>query len=246
MKIFILLLFITSYLNAIITIAPIELGKKPGTTGKVEGSFQTKRGNTEKDEYSLGLKLQYDNNASYVIFTDIIGVYGEASGERNTNKTYLHTRFIHNLYKHLDYEVYLQSETNEFTSVDKRRLGGGGLRYHFLDDVYGDLFFGLGAYTEQITYTTALDPKENNMRANSYVAYVNRFTERVKFTYVGYYQPRVDDLKDYINSNAIELKVKIYKHLSLKVKMYYDVDSSPAIGREKVDFTQETSFSYEF
>jgi hypothetical protein len=246
MKIFILLLFITSYLSAIITIAPVEIGKKPGTTGKVEGSFQTKRGNTETDDYSLGFKVQYDNNSTYVIFTDIIGVYGEASGVRNTNKTYFHTRFIHKLYKNLDYEVYIQSETNEFTSVEKRRLAGAGLRYHFLDNLYGDLYFGLGAYGEKISYSTHIDPREENVRMNSYIAYVKEFSKQVKFTYVGYYQPKVNAFQDYINSNAIVLKVKIHKHFSLNVKMYYDVDSRPAIGRDDLDFTQETSFSYEF
>ena len=224
----------------------MEIGKKPGISGTIKGALQTKRGNTDKDEYSLGIKVQYDNNTSYLIFSDLIGVYGEASGERNTNKTYFHTRFIHKFVTTLDYELFLQSETNEFTSVDKRRLAGGGLRYHFIHADYGDLFLGLGAYWEQIHYTTTADPSEKNARINSYIAYVKDITEGIKFTYVGYYQPKVDTPKDYITSNAIELKVALYKKFNLKVTIYYDVDSMPAIGREEVDFTQETSFSYEF
>jgi len=246
MKTLFILLIISSYLEAIITITPMEIGKKPGWSGTIKGALQTKRGNTDKDEYSLGVKVQYDNNSSYLIFTDVIGVYGEASGERNTNKTYFHTRYIHKFYENLDYELFIQSETNEFTSVEKRRLGGGGLRYHYLHSDYGDIFIGLGAYWESITYTTQIDPDERNSRINSYVAYVKDFSKEIKFTYVGYYQPRVDKLKDYITSSAIEFKMKIHKEFSLKIIVYYDVDSTPAIGRETTDFTQLTAFSYEF
>jgi putative salt-induced outer membrane protein YdiY len=246
MKFFLLCIFLVSYLEAIITIKPVVIGAKPGTSGTVEGSFQTKRGNTEKDEYTLGIKAQYDNNRSYVTFIDLIGVYGEASGVRNTNKTYLHTRFIHKFIANLNYELFFQSETNEFTSVEKRRVVGGGFRYHFLDKKLGDLFFGLGAYYETISYTTTIDPFEKNVRINSYVAYTTEFTKTASFTYVGYYQPKIDFFNDYILSNAVALKIDIYEHLNLNFKLYYDVDSKPAIGREKMDFTQVTSFSYDF
>jgi len=118
MRIVLLLLFIVLQAEAIITIAPIVIGKKVGFTGLIEGSLETKRGNTQKEEYKLGIKAQYDNNESYLIFTDLIVVYGEASGERNTNKTYAHIRYIYKLTNAWNPETYFQSETNEFTSVD--------------------------------------------------------------------------------------------------------------------------------
>ena len=246
MKVLLLVIFIFSFAEAIITVKPTQIGKKPGISGSIEGSLETKRGNTEKDEYSLGLKLQYDNNKTYTIFTNIIGVYGKASDVRNTNKTYAHARFIHTLYGDFNYELYLQSETNEFTSIDGRRLGGVGVRYHLEEDSFGDFFFGIGAYSEKITYSTALDPDEKNIRINSYIAYSVDFSKSAKLAYVGYYQPRVDDMSDFITSNALELKVSIYEKLSLKLRVFYDYDGKPAIGREKTDFTQISSFSYEF
>ena len=246
MRILLLLLFVITFSEAIITVKPMAIGNKPGVSGKVEGSFQTKRGNTQKDEYSLGLKFQYDNNSSYTAFLNVIGVYGEANGVRNTNKTYGHARFIHTLYGNTDYELYLQSEMNEFTSIDKRRLGGAGVRYHLERDDWGDLFFGIGVYYEGITYTTDDDPNERNTRFNSYIAYVVDITKNTSFTYVGYFQPKVDDIGDFITSNAIELKINIYKQLNLKLRVFYDYDAAPALYRKKTDFTQITSFSYDF
>ncbi len=247
MRIFLLLLCMLTLSEAIVTVKPRAIGSKPGFSGRIEGSFQTKRGNTEKDEYSLGVKVQYDNNTTYTTFLTLTGVYGKANGVKNTNKTYAHARYIHTLYgEHWAYEIYLQSEMNEFTSVDKRRLGGAGVRYHLEEDAWGDLFFGIGAYYEGISYTTAVDPNERNTRVNGYIAYVVDITKNTSFAYVGYYQPRVDDIRDFITSNAVELKINIYKQLNLKLRVFYDYDAVPAIGREKTDFTQITSFSYDF
>ena len=246
MKILLLLVTLLLSLEAIITIAPIQLGEKPGYSGSFEGSFETKRGNTDKDEYTLGLKLLYDNNSSYALWSDVIGTYGEASGQRNTNKTYVHLRLIHTLAGPLNWESFLQSETNEFTNVEKRRLGGLGLRYHFFGSQVGDLFFGVGGFYEKISYSTEIDTREKNTRINTYIAYVKEFDNGHKFTYVAYYQPKIDNFEDYITSHGIEMKFHIVKQFFLKLNLYYDVDSTPALGIEKVDFSQRTILSYEF
>lgn len=246
MKILILLLAYILSLQAIITIAPAKIGAKPGWSGTIEGSFQTKRGNTDKDDYSAGIRVQYDNNSTYLIWSDFIGVYGKANDEENTNKTYAHVRYVHTMVEHINWELFLQSETNKFTSVKKRRLGGGGLRFHYDGENIGDFYLGVGSYYETLDYTTDIDPSEHNIRINTYIAYVKTFNHKHSISYVAYYQPRVDKFSDYITSQAVELKLNIYKAFNLKFKLYYDIDSSPAIGREKEDFTQLTSFSYDF
>ncbi len=246
MKIIFLILGYVMALQAIITIAPAKLGKKPGISGTLEGSFQTKRGNTDKDEYSAGLRLQYDNNASYLVWSDFIGVYGEANGERNTNKTYAHVRLVHDMIEYINWELFVQSETNEFTSVDKRRLGGGGLRFGYEDKSTGIVYCGIGAFYEYITYSTHIDPTEYNWRVNFYLAYVKEIKDKYKFAYVAYYQPKFGDIDDYITSQGVEFKMKIYEKLSIKLNLYYDYDATPATGREKTDFTQLTSFTYDF
>jgi len=231
----------------VITISPVTVGENPGLTGTLQGSFETKRGNSDVDNYSAGLRVSYDNNQSYVVWSDISFSYGQASGETNTNKSYSHLRYIHHLYKEsVDYELYGQSERNEFTLVQKRYLGGAGLRYHLEDTFYGNLFFGLGGFYETINYTTDVDPSEKNFRVSSYVAYTKKFNEKSKFSYVGYYQPKVNDMGDYILSNGVEMELLIYQQLYLSFVFYYDVDSKPAVGVDTTDISQKTSFVYKF
>ena len=243
-----LLLLLSLNLFAVITIAPTVIGKKAGFSGVLKGSFETKRGNSDVDNYSAGLRAQYDNNSSYVIWSDFVFDYGKASGTTNTNKTYSHLRFVHTLTenKSINYELFVQSETNDFTNVEHRYLAGGGLRYHNNMKEYGSLFFGLGGFGEDIKYISSINPREHNTRINSYISYTKKFDKKSKLSYVMYYQPKVDDFGDYIFSNGLEMTILVYEKLYLSFVVYYDVDSAPAIGVGKEDFTQKTSFIYKF
>lgn len=247
MKYLLGLILTFSMAQAIVTIVPVVLGEKPGISGALGGSAETKRGNTDTKYYDVEVKLQYDSNASYVIWSNFIGSYGETNGEENTNKTYAHIRYIHTLYeKSVNWEAFVQSETNKFTKINEKYLSGAGLRYNILGSEYGDLFFGLGAFYENITYTTSIDPTENNTRVNNYIAYKLKFGEDSELAYASYYQPMIDDFSDYVMSHAIGLKIKIYKKLFLGFVIYYDYDSDPAIDVKKDDYTQKTSFIWEF
>jgi len=73
MRFLLVLIMSITFAHAIITIVPVEVGDKPGFGGEVSASLETKRGNTEKDEYSAGVKLSYDNNETFVLWTDFIG-----------------------------------------------------------------------------------------------------------------------------------------------------------------------------
>jgi hypothetical protein len=241
------LLLCAAAANAVVTIAPVVIGDKPGFSAKLQASLETKRGNTESDTYGGGLRLSYDNNSSYVIWSELSANYAKASGTTNTNNTFVHIRYIHTLpIKKLDYETFVQSQTNEFTKIAERALAGGGFRLHLRDKQLGDLFFGAGAFYEYIRYTSALNPDENNIRLNFYISYVKTLIPGSKFSYIAYYQPKVDQFSDYFISNAAQLSVHIYKQLFLSFEILYDRDSKPAIGVKKDDFTQNTSLIYSF
>ncbi|WP_457749382.1 DUF481 domain-containing protein [Sulfurimonas sp.] len=247
MKFLIILLLSIVSAQAVIYIAPVDIGDKPGFSGSLKGSFQTKRGNTNSDEYSAGSRFQYDNNKSYVLWTDIAFSYAKASGTANTNKTYVHVRYIHSFYKkHLNWEAFVQSQTDKFTKIQKRFLGGIGLRYHSNIQKYGNIYFGFGFLGEHIDYTTKVDPTEDNVRLNLYIAYKKDFSKNVHISYLGYYQPNTAVFSDYILSNSAQLRVKIYKQLSINFELIYNKDTKPAVGVQNYDFSQKTSFIYEF
>jgi len=245
-----LLLFSLLFANlfAVITIAPVEIATKSGYSGKLNGSLETKRGNSDLDNYSAGLRLRYDEADKYTLWSDFIFSYGQASGVTNTNKTYTHIRYIHSIekIKPLNYELFVQAETNDFTNVKQRVLLGGDMRYHNNMQEYGNLFFGLGGFAESVKYLTTVDEEEKNLRINSYISYSKKFNKKSKLSYVLYYQPNVAQFDDYIFSNGLELTILIYEKLYINFNIYYDIDSKPAVGVDDTDFSQKTSFIYKF
>ncbi len=248
MRHLLLFLFCLTLSHAVVSIAPVEIGKKPGITGGIEASFETTRGNTEKDEYKGGARVQYDSNASFVTWAEFSVNYAEASGVKNTNKTYVHLRYIHTFdsQKNINWELFVQSQTNEFTKIEERFLSGGGFRFHLLDQMIGNVYLGTGALYENISYTTNIDNHEDNIRANLYLSYSKELTKDAQISYIGYYQPKIDAFDDYIISNEIDLQVHVYLKLFLSLKLSYNIDSKPAIGVKKEDFSQTTSLVYKF
>ena len=247
MKFLLLLITIITISNAVITIEPVTIKDEDELSGSIQASVENRRGNTEKNEYSGGVKIEYNKKNSYVAWGEIAGAYGDANSETNVNKLFAHLRYIHvtNLEK-LNWESFLQSEYNEFTKIQRRRLVGGGVRYDFQHDGIGKLYLGESIFYENIAYTTDIDPSEDNIRFNTYLAYSAKLGDDSNIVYVLYYQPKADNFSDYIFSNGVELKVHVYKQLFLKVNVYYDVDSKPAYGVKKEDFTNKTSFVYDF
>ncbi len=236
-----------SFVYAIVTVAPVEIGNNPGFSGKFSASLQTKRGNTEKDEYSAGLRIQYDSNTTYLFWGDITGSYGEVSGDTNTNKFYTHLRYLHKLNDDTFIaEAYIQSEGNEFTKVKHRRLAGGGVRYKFSDSTFGKFYLGFGTFYESIEYTTDFDPNESTFRINNYISYTKEFNNKSKIAYVGYYQPSIEDFEDAVISNGLEIKVNVIEKIYITLQIYYDIDTTPAVGVKEADFTQKTLFIWEF
>jgi hypothetical protein len=246
-KYFVIIFLTIIDLYAVVSIAPVKIGDKPGVSGALKGSLETQRGNSETDNYAAGAKLQYDNNSSYVTWLEAAFNYGESSSVVNTNNSFAHFRYIHTMYvDKLNWESFLQSQTNEFTNVKDRYLGGAGLRYLINKQRYGKIYIGLGTFYEFISYTTQIDPIEHNGRVNAYISYSKELGEKSKLSYLVYIQPKYDDFSDYVLMNAFELKIRIYQKLYLNFNISYNEDTKPAIGIKRSDAYQKTSFLYEF
>lgn len=237
----------TQYLFALVSIAPMEIGEKEGIHGNASFGFETKRGNTNKDNYKGSAKVSYDNNIDYVTWGEVSAEYGEANHVQDTNKQYLHLRYIHAITKKgIRYELFGQLEENKFKRIKNRTLLGGGLRFKIFEIFKdGRGYLGLGTFYEDISYLSN-DPHENNIRLNTYFAYTAKFGIDSRITYTLYYQPKIEDVSDHIYSQKLQLQLFIYEQLFLNFQIAYDTDTQPAIGVEKYDFTQTTSFMYKF
>ncbi len=217
MKFLLLITLITTqYVFALVTIAPVEIGDKPGLSSTIEAALETKRGNSDTDDYKASARTTYDSNESYVAWVEVSGAYGKANKEENTNKLFSHARYIRAITKEtIRGELFLQLQNDEFKEIKSRALGGIGARFK-LHGIWQNSrgFLGLGAFYEDIVYNNPLlNPSEQNIRANAYFAYSINFNKSASIAYTLYYQPKVNDFSDNVQSHEVELKLGIYKNL---------------------------------
>ncbi len=248
MKILIIsLLLLTQQLFALVSIVPVEIGENPGLHGKTALSLETKRGNTHKDNYKLAVRFDYDDNRSNHTWIEMSGEYGESNHVKDTNKLYLHLRHIHALHnKNTCAESFLQAQDDEFKLIKRRYVAGAGLRLKIFEIFHGGKgYLGAGGMYENIQYTS-IDPREHNFRLSSYFAYTIKLADDSDLSYTAFYQPKINNFSDYVSAQKLSLKLHIYKRLYLNFQLAYDVDNNPPIGVEEYDFTQTTSFVFDF
>ncbi len=247
---FLSLLFFSTSLFAVINIAPNEVGLRPGLSGNIQAAIDNQRGNTDKDEYDFGAKINYDNNRSFVTWFDFSYSYGKALGVENENKAYLHYRFVHTMFTpDWNWEVYVQNQGDDFRKIERRLLGGGGVRWRFLQsEKFGRIYAGLGGYYEFLDYTgdESINPQEYNTRMSTYLSYTKKFGKDARVSVASYYQPKVNDWQDYYNHNAVSLLFYVYNSIYLKMAVSYGYDSRPAVGIDKIDLQHISSVGWKF
>jgi len=243
------LLLAATPLLALVSIAPVDIGEKPGFSGNVSGAFGSKNGNTEKEEYAFAARLQYDEGSRYVAWGTLSYDYGTSEGVKNEDRTYAHLRTIHALSgRAWCAELFAQTEQDAFKDINNRSLVGAGLRWRFFDSAeWGRGYAGAGGMYESVRYAHAtLNPDEENGRLNAYVAWTKRFLSDSKVSYVGYYQPRFDEASDYVTTHTAELIVPVYGRLNLSLAASYAYDSRPPEGIGKKDTAYTTTLVWEF
>lgn len=249
MRYLLLITFFISSSFALVSIAPVDIGAKPGVSGSVAGAFSHKKGNTDKEEYTLGVKLQYDQGSDYLVWSNLIYEYGESLGVKNEDRVYAHLRFIYAVDgPKWRAELFAQTEQDAFKDINERSLLGTGLRWRFLDaQEWGKCYLGMGLFHERVDYANPMiNPEETQERYNSYVGYTKSFMTESRLNYIGYYQPKIGENSDFVMTQTVELLIPIYGRLNLSLCMDYSYDSRPPTGVEKKDREYKTSLLWEF
>lgn len=249
MRLLLLIQFFIFTAFAVIDISSVDFGEKEeGLSGSVYGSFQKKRGNTERDESEYGGRIQYDTSKT------ITWLQGELehdeSGDTTTDdNAFIHLRHIHQIFNpSWAMEFYVQLKKDSFKNLQQRRVMGMGPRVKLVDSKdYGKLFFGLSLMDEQINYTqNAADANEHNLRASSYLSYKAEVNNNLDFSLMSYYQPKVDDSADYLATSLAEMTIHLSKVIDLSYLLEFDYDSRPPSTIFKTDVRQKLSFVYRF
>lgn len=231
-----------------------------GFSGRLMASIEGKNGNTDKEEFSLSGKLNYQQskNIWMVLFERD---YGKANDLVNDDAVFWHGRLTHNYTARLASEIFVQYEEDEFTRLQSRALLGAGLRFA-LQKNEADVqkkaftfFYGLGAFREkEKTDLVSYLESQYTSRLNLYYVYKHALSPQVMFSNTFYYQPAFQQFDDYRVLLNLALNVRLNSKLALQVDYQLRHDNQPPentllvtpIMVDETDSDYKTSIVYEF
>ena len=226
-----------------------------GWTGHVELGLDGKTGNSREQTYSGAAKVT--NRQDKNIYLGIVErAYGTTHDIKNTDETFVHTRWTHLLNTRWATEGFAQWEKNEFDNLISRSLSGGGGRYVVAqDDKVFSLSVGMGAFREREELDLGTYRETNwAWRLNTYTVYKHRLNDQIVISAIAYYQPSTSDFGDYRALMDAALSVKLTDRLDLKIHYNVKYDSQPVrnpdaippIDNYKTNTAYNTSLVYNF
>lgn len=258
LKIILTLLTLVFSLN-VYAISNIESSRpglpEEGWSGHIEFGFDGETGNKSEEDYSASAKAvsrHGDNIYLGILERD----YGTTRGIKDTDDSFIHTRWVHLLNTKWAVEGFIQWEENVFDNLKSRSLLGSNMRYVIAkDDKVFSLSAGLGGFLEREVLDLDTYEQESNLwRVNSFAVYKHRLNDQVGISATLYYQPSTSDFLDYRSYMTSALLVKLTTTLDLKLQYQMTRDSMPAknpdatppIDNHIVNTRYQTSLVYRF
>lgn len=222
-----------------------------GFSGNVGISLSGQSGNKDEKEYSLSSIVRYGQEADSVIFITDYN-YSETNDLKDEDDFYSHLRWIRNDFfqPNLDSELFIQYQYDDLADLSSRKLAGGGARWRYnsvseIAEINTSL--GLGAFYE-VEESISNDTEITTTRANFYAKFL--YGNRTRFPFDAYltlyYQPAIDDIKNFRAVVISGVEFKITQTLALHVEAEVDHDSSPFTNVEKTDIEYGVRLTYSF
>jgi len=236
---------------AIVNMENLHLGTAPdGFSGQFDFAASGASGNSRKTVTSIGNRLQWRQDKT-TAFLVLDYTYGKSLGKTDTNRGFLHARYLYDYHEHRTWEVFSQVQRNEFTRLSLRSLLGAGNRITLMrqaDKKIALLGTGLFFETEDLDEKAGTndDTSINAWRANIYLILKYKLNNTLSFQNSAYYQPDIQDFSDFRFIEIATLKIKLTNKLSLKLNINIAHDGQPPQSVEKTDVNYTTGISYQF
>jgi putative salt-induced outer membrane protein YdiY len=243
-KIILLSFFIINSAHAFMNIESVRQSQKDGLLGQVGFRLSGAAGNTDKIGGAVSNLTAYKTDHREILFLAAYE-YGESLKVKNTNKGHVHLRHGIKQRKYFIWEQFVQAQFDEFRKLNLRALAGGGARFRVFKISETTLYGGVGAFYEHEKLDDN-EGKEDTTRANLYVSYLQKVAPNLVLSFINYYQPSFEDLKDFRFISDLGFEFKLTEKLSFKIDLTLSHDSEPPRGVKTTDFTYLTGLNYTF
>ena len=209
---------------------------KSGFYGETNASIQFQKGNVNSKTYEVKKDIHYKFKKHHVLLKGSLSK-GYQDETLYRNNAFSHFRYTLMLHGFLGYEIFTQTQYDEFKDLKLRQLNGIGIRIEKqLSENYNfKIAFGTGIMSD---YEQLSNLVTTNARSTSYISILKSFSNSNSsfISVVSYYQPLLFNHKDYRINNELNLRSSIIDEKKYKVgintSLVYLYDTVPA---EKVE-----------
>lgn len=228
-------LFVTLPSIAFINIESVRQIPGEGFAGSSGFQFNGQDGNTQKFSSRASTLGVYRLPEDELLFLGEYR-YGTSDNEIDTNRGQAHLRSTFQYHKSTAYEVFIQSEFDEFKDLNARHLAGANVRFRLLNDDRHIFYLGTGAFYEIEDFSLVED--QEGFRGNIYVSYSYKITELVSAAATTYYQPKLEDLEEYRVRFQSGLDIFVSKTLVFDVdfNLVHDTDLPEDVKPTDTDY----------
>jgi len=235
------------------TIINAEKNFEPGDTAffSLSGEYEGNRGNSVVDQLDASLATGYR-------FTKhtfkLMGGYSTLMEDNEKILNGGHVQVRHNLSflkKRMKSFLFYQLQFNDILLLTKRELVGAGVRGHLLfkGDDFLDVGTGVMYELEQLDPFYLL-PVETSLtkyyRMSNMVSCRLTVGEKIGVNNVLYYQPWLEDFKDFRMLNDFSISFEVLENLAVDLTLVYRYDSDPPSALENGDMDIGTGLTLSF
>ncbi|MEA1953000.1 MAG: DUF481 domain-containing protein [Campylobacterota bacterium] len=241
------LFFFTTFTYAFISLDPPVIGEKEGLDAEISLGAKYSSGNSDEKKMSLSVKGEY-HAKEWLLYLISSYTYGESNGNKDTNDGLFHLRYVHHILEtDYDYELFVQTEFNEFQEIKDRNLIGANIRKK-LDLPFDKFYVGVGLFYSYMEpdIISKENPVHKRTKINSYISFVKKINQHFSLTYLGFYQPTLDNISDYRIFQVLQLNTSLSKTLTLSFDINHKYNATPYHDVEKEDIRSSINLKYKF
>ncbi len=217
-----------------------------GYSGSASLDFQLKRNVNNFFTISSNTHLQYKMKKHLILFKNDVD-FQKIEGEKLSNSFISHLRYNYKLSSLIAWEAFLQGQYNKVNLINFRGLAGTGPRFKLSQLENYRFYLGSLVMYEYEEVLDNITPIQRDIRASIYFSFSFYPTQHISIVSTTYYQPKLNQFKDYRISSQSSLLVGLFKNFSLKTSYTFTYDAFPAVGipNSQYDFTTGVAYTFD-
>lgn len=231
MRVFIILLSIL-FLNQFSYAQIVNVEKKRSTESGFNANFKfslnvSNTGNM-LTQIANTTDVQYHNRKSSFIFLNDLSLLRYDGGDL-INDGFQHLRYNYTVQDtgFLTLELFTQHQYNEQKILKRRILVGGGPRFRLIKTPKLLLYFAPLIMYEHEQRSDEAKTRTDFIRGDAYTNVSFKISKELSLNHISYYQPKLDEFKNYRYSGETGLKINITKYLAFSSSFAMDYDAMP-------------------